>query len=420
MRIQKNRGTYLPYKKEPMASLPLLRPDHIRQVILPIFSEYGVQCRLLLEKDSPVSQGQLLAEPLDEKGTPVYSSVSGILTDTYEAEHPLLGKTTYTIIECMTMDEPELDAPLDTEDLTAEELVAIARDYGIIDEIDGLPLANKLEGMVDLYPTCIVADAIEDQLYSCSAWATLREDYTQVLKGLRLAARAIHAAEYKIAVALTRVHETELKKEIPPEHLQTFEPDFYPHKELDDLGLAPFSIGVQACRALYRAASYKEPQTEGILTIAGPAASLPINMRVPFGTSLRVALEVCGVSDPSSEVLLGDSMTGLLLDSIDIPIVPGMTCIVGTDAVKTHASSPCLNCGRCAKVCHKHLLPYEIARRFENNQYSGIDAFHPSACDGCNACSYICPAKRNVSELVLEASTVAGVILFDWGPHHDE
>lgn len=414
------RGTWLPYEKEPMASLPLLRPDHIRQVVLPITSENGLSCKMIVEKGDVVAVGQLIAIPLEENGISIYSTVAGVIGDTYTAFHPLMGETTYVIIECMTMEEAEKETPRDAETLNSDELLAIVREYGIIDELDGQILADKLEAMIAQYPTTLVANAIEDQVYACSAWTVLREDHAQVIAGLRIASKIIGAAEQRIAVSLSKEHLAELKQHISDDNLYVFDTDFYPHSELETMELSAFCIGVQACRALYRAVAYREPQTEGILTVAGDMASLPINMVVPFGTSLRLVLEVCGMSDLTSKIILGDNMTGISIDSIDIPIIPGMTCVLGLSDSSVSEATTCINCGRCERVCHKHLLPFEIARRYENMQYRQLASLHPTDCDGCNACTYICPAKRNVSDMVLQAAKEAGVVLFDWGPHHDE
>lgn len=414
------RGTWIPYEKEPAASLPILRPDHIRQIIVPISTENGIQCELDVRTNDTVEVGQLLGRPYEDGGIPIYSTVSGICSGTYTAHHPILGETTYAIVETMTTEEPDLGTPNDTEAMTSEELLEIIRHFGIMDELDGKPLADKLEAMIPMYPTTIVADAIEDQLYSCSAWAVLREDYVQVLKGLRLAARIICANDYQIATALSKEHNEELSQVVSKDHLMSFEPDYYPHCELLDRGLKPFSIGVQACRALYRAAAYNIPVQEGVITISGNNVSLPINLRVPYGTSLRLALEVAGVSPLDSTIILGDSMKGTVIDNVDIPIISGMTCVLGMKKSTPVTSSVCINCGRCAKVCHQHLLPYEIARRYENTQYNLLHRYHPDECDDCNACSYICPAKRPVAEMVRKAKKPASVVLFDWGPHHDE
>lgn len=411
---KKIRGTWLPYKKEPAASLPILRPDHIRQVVLPIQNEISLNCELVIEENESVSIGQLIAKPREDGGIPIYSTVSGIFTGTYTSSHPLMGATTYAIIECMSMDLPEYDAPIDAESLSNEALFETIRNLGIIDDLDGQLLADKLEQMQQQMPTILFANAIEDELYSCSAWATLREDHVQVITGLRLAARMIGAEDYQIAVALSDAHLKELRHHIPQEHLVCYKPDFYPHSELDALGYHNFTIGVQACRALYRAAAYNEPQTEGLVTVSGDVASLPMNVQVPFGTSLRILLEVAGISDLTSTIVLGDNMTGTPIESVDIPVLPGMTCVLGMQETKPAKPQTCINCGRCATVCHKHLLPYEIARNYENMQYQSLSFLHPSDCDGCNACVYICPAKRNVSEMVQSAAKEAGIQLYDW------
>ncbi|MBQ8495820.1 MAG: hypothetical protein IJ465_08710, partial [Clostridia bacterium] len=63
----------------------------------------------------------------------------------------------------------------------------------------------------------------------------------------------------------------------------------------------------------------------------------------------------------------------------------------------------------------KGLLPYEIGRRYENLQYERLTALAPADCDGCGACSAICPAHRPIAQTVMQAAHSMGTIFVDWG-----
>jgi len=80
---------------------------------------------------------------------------------------------------------------------------------------------------------------------------------------------------------------------------------------------------------------------------------------------------------------------------------------------------PCIGCGRCAEVCHARLLPYEIVRRLENMHYERLQHLSPADCDGCSACSYVCPAGRDVAADVLKAGETKGMYL-TWGEDDNE
>ena len=70
------------------------------------------------------------------------------------------------------------------------EIVGAARTAGIIDEIDGVPLHLKLKDWQGGRCHFLVADAVEQEPYSSSAWAVLNESIEQVWAGVRLAVTA--------------------------------------------------------------------------------------------------------------------------------------------------------------------------------------------------------------------------------------
>lgn len=112
-------------------------------------------------------------------------------------------------------------------------------------------------------------------------------------------------------------------------------------------------------------------------------------------------------------------MTGVTADSVDTPILPGTTCLLALVSRTVLAPQPCMGCGRCARVCHADLLPYEIVRRLENMHYERLVSLEPEACDGCGACSHVCPAGRDVTAKVLEARQTRGTIFLNWGDDDD-
>ena len=58
-------------------------------------------------------------------------------------------------------------------------------------------------------------------------------------------------------------------------------------------------------------------------------------------------------------------------------------------------------------------------RRLENMHYERLPSLLPEECDGCGACSYVCPAGRDVTAKVLEAGQTQGTIFLNWGDDDD-
>ena len=51
--------------------------------------------------------------------------------------------------------------------------------------------------------------------------------------------------------------------------------------------------------------------------------------------------------------------------------------------------------------------------------YERLTSLHPEECDGCGACSAVCPAGREVAQRVLEAGEAHSTILLDWRDEDD-
>lgn len=117
-------------------------------------------------------------------------------------------------------------------------------------------------------------------------------------------------------------------------------------------------------------------------------------------------------------------MTGTAASTQDIPVLPGMTCLLAFTAntMQRHQNRTrhtCIGCGRCVQVCHANLLPFEIARRFRNMHYERLGALDAAACDGCGACSYVCPSGIDLSSIITEARSNDSTIMLDWEEEPD-
>ena len=60
----------------------------------------------------------------------------------------------------------------------------------------------------------------------------------------------------------------------------------------------------------------------------------------------------------------------------------------------------CINCGRCVSVCPGHVLPARLAKLAERGDMAGFEAMDGMECCECGCCSYICPAKRPLTQSI--------------------
>ena len=233
-----------------------------------------------------------------------------------------------------------------------------------------------------------------------------------------MAARALHFEKSHIAAMLPGKRRRALKKAVGRENVFTVG-DEYPVTVFADGGTEVFRIGIQACIALGNALKEGKRHTDGVVTLAGDGFPTAHNLRVPFGTDIGELLTAYG-ADPDAKIILGDAMTGIPCADTHIPFLPGITTILALKPQPVRLPEPCIGCGRCAAVCHAELLPYEIVRRLENMHYERLRHLDATECDGCAACSYVCPAGRDVAAEVLRAQESNGTMFLSWGDDENE
>ena len=409
------RGVVLPFQKgkaleHGIEELP------VSGVRVPLAPAGGEQPQLTLSDDGAVTCGDTLCCTDD---TPVFATVTGQVEGSVVIQHPLYGSLLCADITAAGDGVADPLPVIPEEELTPEIILNIAREAAIYDELDGVPLWEKLQQWVlpekDLAAlgSILVADATENDVYGSSAWAVLMEQPKLALFGLQMAARAIRFTRYHIATMLPKRRRRTLKRAIGRVNVYTVG-DEYPVTVFADGNAEVYRIGIQACLALGRAIKQGRRHTAAIVTVAGDAVPAPRNLLVPFGTPVRELLEACQ-PEKGYRIVLGDAMVGIPCDDPGTPLLPGITTLLAMEPKQPRPAGPCIGCGRCAEVCHAGLLPYEIVRRSENMHYERLQHLSPEDCDGCAACSYICPAGRPVAAEVLRAGQTKGTVFLAWG-----
>lgn len=417
-----SRGIRLTIHKKPMSLRPIADLPPVDRVYVPLAVGQTQVYTPAVQDYETLLRGQVLGLPQTPDGLPVLSPVVGVLAGLKPFQHPLYGPLQCAVLDCaLSTPEPQGETTL-PESLTPDELIARCREAAIVDELDATPLCEKIAAWRDAGYAALVIDAVEQETFCCSARAVLETRGNDLLRGLQLLAKVLEIPRVHIAVCWKRKYYHRLCDQLGHDVVYQIEGMKYPRQFLPPDGVeGPIcTMGTQACLALYDALAHGLPQTSCVVTIAGDAVERPQNVRVPFGATVEDALRFCGLKEMPGRIVLGDNMTGTTAPDPFIPILPGMTCVLAFSQAPSVREHVCINCGRCAQVCHARLLPYEISKRLENMQYERLAALRAEECDGCGACSYVCPADRDVAVKVLEARETAGNIFLDWREEEDE
>ena len=155
--------------------------------------------------------------------------------------------------------------------------------------------------------------------------------------------------------------------------------------------------------AVSRAVTEGRPLMERIVTITGDAVADPRNYKVRIGTNYRELLDDAGgfVKAPA-KIISGGPMMGFALFDLDVPTTKtasALTCLT-EDAVSAIEPSACINCAKCVDVCPERLIPKNLADAVENGQEERFLAEYGMECCECGCCSYICPARRQLTQLI--------------------
>mgnify|MGYP000859995116 CR=1 FL=1 len=395
------------------------------ELVYPLSQHIGAPAVPLVKKGDHVLKGQKIAEAGGFVSAPVYASVAGTVKAIEMRYNPAGSKVNCIVLENDgTYEEVEYTPITSLKELTKEEIIERISEAGVVGMGGaGFPTKVKLSPKEADKIEYIIANGAECEPYITSDNREFLECSESVMRGI--AAVKQHLGIKKIVIGIERNKPEAIDLMFS---LVKNDPDYsvmplqsrYPQgaekvliekttgREVPRGGL-PADAGVIVLNVTTVSTLGKYLATGmPLTTVDGDAIGEAKNVEVVIGTPIGDVLDFCGVKDDVSKILMGGPMMGTAVADPAFPVLKQNNALVafGPAAAALPAPGPCIRCGNCINACPMGLSPVEIAGAYTKNDGEMLDKLMVDLCIGCGTCSYVCPAKRPVTQTMNLAKAV--------------
>lgn len=420
------RGGIHPYEgKELSKDHPIEKYLPKGDLVYPLSQHIGAPSVPCVKKGDTVLAGQKIADAGGFVSVPLHASVSGTVKG---IEKHL--NATGSMVDCIVIENDQQYQEVEyqesrLEDLTKEEILNRIKEGGVVGMGGaGFPTHVKLAPKDPSRIEYILVNGAECEPYITSDYRRMIEEPEKVVKGLQVILALFGSAKGYICIEdnkpdciakmkelvkdIDRIEVKEVMTKYPQGGERTL---IYAAtgREINS-SMLPADVGcvvdnVETVISVYKAVILGRPVNSRVVTMSGDGIKEPKNLLVLSGTDMSELVDAAGgLKAKIAKAISGGPMMGFALYDLHVPCTKTTSAFLFLehDAVSEaqEIQTACINCGRCVSVCPGHVLPARLAKLAERGDMAGFEAMDGMECCECGCCSYICPAKRPLTQSI--------------------
>ena len=420
------RGGIHPYEgKELSKDHPIEKYLPKGDLVYPLSQHIGAPSVPCVKKGDTVLAGQKIADAGGFVSVPFHASVSGTVKGIEKRLN-----ATGSMVDCIVIENDQQYQETEfqearLEDLTKEEILNRIKEGGVVGMGGaGFPTHVKLAPKDPSKIEYILVNGAECEPYITSDYRRMIEEPEKVVKGLQVILTLFDSAKGYICIEdnkpdciakmkelvkdIDRIEVKEMMTKYPQGGERTL---IYAAtgREINS-SMLPADVGcvvdnVETVISVYKAVILGRPVNSRVVTVTGDGIKEPKNLLVLAGTDMSELVDAAGgLKAKIAKAISGGPMMGFALYDLHVPCTKTTSAFLFLehDAVSEaqEIQTACINCGRCVSVCPGHVLPARLAKLAERGDMAGFEALDGMECCECGCCSYICPAKRPLTQSI--------------------
>ena len=420
------RGGIHPYEgKELSKDHPIEKYLPKGDLVYPLSQHIGAPSVPCVKKGDTVLAGQKIADAGGFVSVPLHASVSGTVKGIEKRLN-----ATGSMVDCIVIENDQQYQETEfqearLEDLTKEEILNRIKEGGVVGMGGaGFPTHVKLAPKDPSKIEYVLVNGAECEPYITSDYRRMIEEPEKVVKGLQVILTLFDSAKGYICIEdnkpdciakmkelvkdIDRIEVKEMMTKYPQGGERTL---IYAAtgREINSTML-PADVGcvvdnVETVISVYKAVILGRPVNSRVVTVTGDGIKEPKNLLVLAGTDMSELVDAAGgLKAKIAKAISGGPMMGFALYDLHVPCTKTTSAFLFLehDAVSEaqEIQTACINCGRCVSVCPGHVLPARLAKLAERGDMAGFEAMDGMECCECGCCSYICPAKRPLTQSI--------------------